>query len=247
MKPFIGVTGMVVKPGQLFPKETPVLGSIDVCALFEDIYRAVQRAGGIPVVIPQTQDPDCISELLSRLDGVLIPGGWDIDPVFYGEAKCEKCGYAVPEQDAFEIALVKCAIAAKKPVFGICRGAQLLNIASGGTIIQDLEEGGFASHVLLEGDIHRTPRHPVTFTPEGGFGELFGAGEMLVNSMHHQAIKALGPNTVVAAKAPDGVIEGIRILDAHPFTCGVQWHPEFMPDSPEQAGLFKAFVDACRG
>ena len=247
MKPFIGVTGMVAKPGQLFSKDTPVLDSIDVCVLFADIARGIRRAGGMAVALPQTQDPDSVPELLSRLDGVLIPGGWDIDPAFYGEAKREKCGCVVPEQDAFETALVRCAIAAKKPVFGICRGAQLLNIASGGTIIQDLEEEGYASHILLEGDIYETPRHPVVFTPEGGLADLFGENRILVNSMHHQAIRTIGPRTVVTAKAPDGVIEGIRVLDAHPFTYGVQWHPEFMSNSPEQAKLFKAFVDSCRG
>lgn len=246
MRPLIGITGKHCPPGTLVPKETFLYGSIGLNVLSDDMAGAVEAAGGIAVRLVPLSVPEGPAELISRLDGLLLPGGGDIDPVFYGETDNGRCALVRPELDRFEICLVRLAIERKLPVLGICRGAQLLNVATGGTLFQDMEDAGLRPHSLRGPDVFDLPRHPVCLTPEGGLAALYGRTGLAVNSLHHQAVRDIGPDTVIAARAEDGVTEAIHVLNGHPFTYGVQWHPELMPGSDVQTALFTAFINACR-
>lgn len=246
MRPIIGITGAYCPPGTLVPRETPLYGSVGFEMLLQDMTGAVERAGGIAIGLVRLSDPEGADALLSRLDGLLLPGGGDIDPVLYGETDGGKCDRVQPEQDRFELLLAREALKRKLPVLGICRGAQILNVAAGGTLHQDLEAAGFPPHRLTGPEVCDTPRHAVLLTPEGGLREMLSAARLAVNSLHHQAIKDTGPDTVIAARAEDGVIEAIRVTGGHPFAYGVQWHPEWMPGTDIQTKIFGAFVNACR-
>ena len=246
MRPIIGVAGMYSAPGTLVQAETPLYGSIGLNVLLRDMTDAVEAAGGIAVGLVPTGAPEEIPALLARLDGLLLQGGGDIDPSLYGEERDEKCGPSVPEQDRFELALVSEALRRKLPLLGICRGAQVIHVASGGTLFQDLAEAGLPEHRLAGTDVYALPGHPVLCTPEGGLRSVFGTEKLHVNSLHHQAVKSVGPRTRIEARAEDGVIEAIHVTGAHPFTYGVQWHPELMLGTEVQTKLFAAFVNACR-
>jgi putative glutamine amidotransferase len=204
--------------------------------------RAVTGAGGLPVVM-SPQPLDAVPELVARLDGVLIPGGPDIDPSFYGHEPDDDLGRTWPEVDRFEIAVVQEAERHSLPVLGICRGMQLLNVAHGGTLIQHLPDhvGHDVVHRRVElGD--PVPRHPVRVEPGSRLAAWLGREEAEVNSYHHQAPLDVGDGLRAVAWAPDGVIEGLE----GGRSLGVQWHAEAMQDAPEQRGLFAAFVAEVR-
>lgn len=202
---------------------------------------AIRENGGIGCLLSRPTDPAEIAALAADLDGLLFAGGNDVDPARYGETVSHPTVEITPERDAFELALFAEFIKTGKPIFGICRGIQLLNVALGGSL-----------HQHIEG--HRqTPTpgsQPIqTVTVEAGtrLAALTGiTGEMPVNTFHHQAVKVPAKGTVVSARAADGTIEAIELPD-HPFFVGVQWHPElFYRDYPTARGLFAGFVAACR-
>lgn len=211
-----------------------------------DYIYAIEKAGGIPVILPRLADMSVLEPLLEQLDGILVTGGHDVGPYNYHTPISGKCGRVIPLRDAMDLAIAGYALGHKKPVLGICRGIQILNVASGGTLYQDLEsEGGFLHHFL-----DQMPRNCASHTDHLMKGslleEIFGKEEIEVNSFHHQAVRDIGPDTEVMARSLDGVIESIRIKSGHPFSVGVQWHPEMMYDSEEQAKIFQAFIRACR-
>jgi putative glutamine amidotransferase len=204
--------------------------------------RAVTAAGGLPVVM-SPQPIDAVPELVARLDGVLIPGGPDIDPSFYGHEPDDDLGPTWPEVDRFEIAVVQEAERRELPVLAICRGMQLLNVAHGGTLFQHLPD-----HV---GDdvVHRrrsledeVAMHPVRVEAGSRLAAWLGGDRLQVNSYHHQAPRDVGDGLRATAWADDGVIEG---LEGERST-GVQWHAEAMQADANQRGLFAAFVSAAR-
>jgi putative glutamine amidotransferase len=182
------------------------------------------------------------------VDGLLLTGGDDVDPVFFGEPAHATYEPAEPGRDAFELALVRLALAADLPVLAICRGLQVLNVAVGGTLIQDIpsEPGGFAAHSL--GPSTRLA-HDVAVVEGSRLAILLepraSGGRCAVNSRHHQAIRALGTGLVATATAPDGIVEGVE-SNGHKFCVGVQWHPESFHRTGEFEELFRGFVDACR-
>jgi len=206
---------------------------------------AVEAAGGIPVILPVLA-PEKAPEVLEHLQGLLLSGGVDLDPSHYGEDPLPGLGKVTPERDAFELALARRALAAGVPVLGICRGVQVLNVAAGGTLFQDL--GSQLEKVLK----HRqeAPRwhesHAVRLDPSSRMAAILGVTETRVNSFHHQAVRLVAPGLRAVAWAPDGVIEAVESVDGG-FALGVQWHPEEMWDRyPLHLKPFSALVEAAR-
>jgi len=209
----------------------------------EDYIQAIENAGGISVILPVHAHFEKCSDVLERLNGVLISGGNDVSPSLYGDRFDPKCGLLDAERDDFEIELTRRAINLGIPLLGICRGVQLMNIVHGGTLYQDLPSSGYPSHSIWSGD-RNNPTHRTVF-PEGSpLRGILGCNETWVNSFHHQAIKELGEGLAVAAISEgDGVIEGVYRPDSD-FAVAVQWHPEMMPGHDVQKKIFTAFIAA---
>ncbi|MGN7454254.1 gamma-glutamyl-gamma-aminobutyrate hydrolase family protein [Paenibacillus pasadenensis] len=210
--------------------------------------KAVEQAGGIPVMLPLTGEEQALAALARSLDGFLFTGGHDVDPALYGEEIAEACGELCRERDRMEAQLFRLALELDKPAFGICRGLQLFNVLLGGTLHQDLPSAaGFDSAIgHKQRPPYDNPAHPVQVEPGSQLRLLVGSDRLHVNSYHHQGIKALAPSLAAAAKADDGLIEAVE-LPGKAFVAAVQWHPEFSYESePSSRALFAAFVGACR-
>ncbi len=214
-------------------------------------YHAAAAAGGAPVMIPLlTEDLEALREAYDRLDGLLLAGGVDMDPATFGEPPHPRLGRIDPARDAVELTLARWALADRKPVLGLCRGLQVLNVALGGTLVQDIEAElpGALKHDYFPtaGYDREHLAHPVRLSGGSRLHAAFGDAEVLVNSMHHQAVKAVAPALLVSARAPDGVVEGVESGTEH-FLVGVQWHPEmFEQTDPRTRRLFQDFVRAAR-
>jgi putative glutamine amidotransferase len=207
--------------------------------------RSVEKAGGLPlVVVPGT--PDDAAPVLDRVSGLLLTGGSDVDPVLFGEVRHPSVKRVVAERDAFEIALCQEALGRDLPVFAICRGQQVLNVALGGTLHQDIasQVPGAIQH-RAETERWETS-HEVEIVPGTRLRSILGAGKVDVNSFHHQAVKDVGKGLIVSARSPvDGVIEGLEVREQR-FLVAVQWHPEdFVGKSAAFEPLFAALVQAC--
>lgn len=212
--------------------------------LRQDYVRCVEQAGGVPLVLAPGR-PEHAEAILDSLDGLLLSGGADVDPALYGEASHAKLRRVIPERDAFEIALCRAALQRDLPVLAICRGQQVLNVACGGSLVQDIPS-------QLDGTVDHDPKqeralpaHGVRIESGSRLRAILGRDEAPVNSFHHQAVKDLGADLVVSARSlEDGVIEGIE-APARRFVVGVQWHPESFWREPERFGaLFRAFAEA---
>ncbi len=224
-------------------QETPVPFAgpplIGIASIDGDAYvRAVQSAGGVPVILPNTDaSPEAIDRYLESLDALLLPGGADIPPSEYGEAPHPTVEILDDRRLEFEKRLGRAWIdRTDKPLLGICLGSQWINVLHGGSLIQDIPSE--------TGVNHRDTRHPVAIETDSRLGRIYGESGFEVNSWHHQAVRALGRDLRVAARSPDGIIEATETTDASRFLIGVQWHPEKMPDDPRQAKLLRAFVAA---
>ncbi|HEX8743425.1 MAG TPA: gamma-glutamyl-gamma-aminobutyrate hydrolase family protein [Thermoleophilaceae bacterium] len=204
--------------------------------------RAVTAAGGLPVVM-SPQPLDAVPDLIGRLDGLLIPGGPDIDPATYGDVPHEKLGPLFPEIDRFEIACLREAERIRIPVLGICRGMQIVNVAHGGTLIQDLPAEVGTEVMHRRGSLSDPPAmHAVRIEPDSRIAAVIGGTEAVVNAFHHQAPRAIGDGLRPVAWTADGVVEALE----REGVLAVQWHCEAMQDSPEQRALFADFVEAAR-
>lgn len=212
--------------------------------------RAVQRAGGAVFLIPPHLDSEALEAICSRLDGLLLSGGCDIDPARYGEEQIAACQQPEPERDELELALAAWALDAAVPILGICRGMQLLNVACGGTLYQDLETQQPEAARHDQAAIGRTFRaHGIQFQRQSRLSEILGDPPYDVNSLHHQAVAQPGERVEIVGWSPDGVAEAIEV-DGHPFALAVQFHPEELegdPENPDESSraLFRAFVQAC--
>jgi putative glutamine amidotransferase len=226
---------------------SPIIG-IAPCRSLPDYVESVRRAGGEPRVFDPAQDRP--GQVVGEIDGLLMTGGVDIDPLRYGEARHETVTAIEPERDEFEFALILAAREARRPVFGICRGLQVMNVAFGGDLFQDItaQMAGILPHTVA------TPpcsiAHEVWVTKGSRLFALMqekmvDADTCSVNSRHHQAIKRLAPGFEVTATAPDGVIEAIE-CPTSTFCLGVQWHPENFWRTGEFRPLFEGFIEACR-
>jgi putative glutamine amidotransferase len=210
-----------------------------------DYVRSVARSGAVPVVLP-TLPAEAADAVLDRLDGLVLSGGIDVDPALYGRTRHPKLGRVDRERDDFELALTRDALRRDLPILAICRGQQVLNVATGGTLIQDIpsELEGAVTHAAAGRRTRRS--HPVEVVPGSKLREILGPGPISVNSFHHQAIDRLGEGLSVSGRCPeDGVIEAVEMND-RAFVLGVQWHPEsFWKEAASFQALFDAHAAAC--
>jgi putative glutamine amidotransferase len=222
----------------------------EIFALRDDYVRAVQTAGGLPLVLAPGKPEDAAalaSEYLDRVEALVLSGGADIDPRLYNEERHPTVERVFPERDAFELALCREALRRDMPTLAICRGHQLLNVATGGTLFQDIASQVEAAAVH-DPDQERWERcHDVVLLPGTRLREILGRERVAVNSFHHQAVKDLGEGLVLSARGcDDGVVEGMEMPDRR-FMIGVQWHPESFWDQPEGfQPLFEALVNSAR-
>ena len=206
--------------------------------------RSLEGAGLIPLIVPPLNDPTRVGEILDSAGGLLLTGGEDVNPELYGATPHPKLGEIQPTRDATELALLKAARDRGLPVLAICRGIQLLNVAYGGTLYQDLPSEN-PSSVHHDSEKSRDSRtHDVTITAGTRLAAATGATTMAVNSYHHQAVRQLGAGLRVTAVAPDGVIEGVEVDDPSWWVLSVQWHPEDLTTDVRtwDRGIFKAFA-----
>ncbi len=206
--------------------------------------RAVEVAGGLPLALPPLTT-EKIDSLLEHLSGVLLTGGPDLDPSCYGAERHSELGPTDPVVDAFEIALCRHAYRRGTPILGICRGAQVLNVARGGTLHQHLPDltDGSVEHRQMDGGNHAT--HDVRVAPDSGLAQTTGGGPVKVNSFHHQTIDRLGLDLRAVAWAEDGLIEAVEAAESR-FALGVQWHAETLVADAGQLALFERLVEAAR-
>jgi putative glutamine amidotransferase len=212
----------------------------------QSYVHAVAAAGGIPLLIPLGLDTDDLFDILQRVDGLVLPGGGDIDPMAYRGADHESLRGIDRDRDRVEINLVREAVQTEKPFLAICRGHQVLNVALGGTMWEDLaaQVPGSIRHDFY-GVGARTDRpHTVHVRDGSHLAAILKVEEIPVNSLHHQGLRDLAPELTVSATAPDGLVEGVEIED-HPFAIGVQWHPENLVQvDPAMHQLFVSLVEA---
>lgn len=211
-------------------------------ALRENYARAVEQAGGIPIFLPHHCEQ--ISDFLNLISGLLIPGGdYDIDPLHYGETINHERVICKHSRTAFELKIAQIAYQKDLPILGICGGHQLLNVMLGGSLIQHIpvEIDSLIQHEQKESK--HLPTHAIQLEKESLLFALFGKAEIQVNSTHHQAIKKVGTNLKVTARAADTVIEAIESPEKR-FCLGVQWHPEYL-STAEDFKIFEAFIAAC--
>lgn len=238
-KPLIGITTAV--------KQFSAYG-IDMLAAYERNVRAIERVGGVPVLIPATLGEEALRAIYDRLDGVLLPGGSDMDSKYWGEDLHPKANGIDPPRDRTEVQLTRWAVKEDRPIFGICRGHQVMNVALGGSLYQDI--ASMVDTPLEHANFNPAPRdlraHGVEIDPNSRLASILGQTDGLqVNSLHHQSLRDLAPDLVVTAKSPDGIIEGAEVPGRR-FALSVQWHPEDLTAEETHLSLFRAFVDAAR-
>jgi len=225
----------------------PSVIGISPCRLLADYVESVRRAGGEPRVLDIAAEPP--AQVMTAINGLLLPGGADIDPAWYGEEPSATIRLAEAGRDQFEIDLARLALAANLPTLAVCRGLQVLNVAAGGTLLQDIRSqiAGALDHSV------ETPLYAIAHEVWVSRGsrlwtllqeKLTESEVCQVNSRHHQALKQIAGGFEVTATAPDGIVEAIERPDAK-FCVGVQWHPENFWRTGEFRSLFEGFVAAC--
>jgi putative glutamine amidotransferase len=240
--PLIGITGF----------QTPLYSDRQVLTQGQLVsyLKAIAGVGGAPVIVPTGLEEETLQAVFERLNGLVLPGGGDVSPDIYGETPHEKLGRVDEALDVTELALTRWAVAADRPLLAICRGIQVLNVALGGTLYQDIP-----SQLPNALEHHRSrsrgyppndQAHDVTVEPGSRLAAALGATEVTTNSRHHQAIKAPATGLKVVAHTSDGLIEGVEVPDTR-FIVGVQWHPENLVDEdPAMRRLFEALVKATK-
>ncbi len=211
----------------------------------EAYMQAVFKAGGLPVIIPETVCAAELDGLRQRLDGLLLTGGADVDPQRFNGKPNPKV-YGIDEQrDEVEINLARLAASTGLPFLGICRGIQVINVALGGTLFTDIADQlpGALKHDYDSSTERAREAHPVQLESGSSLAHILGGDSVRVNSLHHQGIEKIAAGLRPIATAPDQLVEAVE-LPGHPFGLGVQWHPEAMPDSPQMQALFRAFIEA---
>lgn len=200
---------------------------------------SLSECGAIGVVIPYAEDAKTINEYAARFDGFLFSGGVDLDPIYYGEVKAFDSVEIDPDRDRFELLLMEAVYGTGKPILGICRGEQLLNVACGGSLFQHME-----GH--RQSEAGKIPTHCVRIDPASRLYGIVRKESIMTNTFHHQAVKNVAPSLRASAWAEDGTVEAVE-SDTHPFLIGVQWHPESLFAGESHARvLFRAFVEEAK-
>jgi putative glutamine amidotransferase len=243
-RPLIGVPTQTLQAIEIIPEGLP-----HSWVMNHRYFVALTLVEAAPIMVPLlAQDEATLRAIYDRLDGVFLAGGVDVDPNAYNEDRLDVCGNTDPDRDAVEIMFTKWAIEEGKPVLGVCRGMQVINVACGGTLVQDVQH---ESERFLKHDYYPTQgferdylAHEAMVTPDSYLHTVYGGATIKVNSMHHQGIRKLGDNLAATIHAPDGLIEGVEGTQEN-FLVGVQWHPEMLIE--RDAGtrrLFAEFRDA---
>lgn len=233
MKPLIGVTAIEEKNGETLGRD-----SID----------AVVQAGGIPVILTNFALEEDVGAILDKLDGLLLTGGHDIDPTFFGEEPIPGLGTVTPARDRFELAITKKALEINKPILGICRGCQILAVATEGDMYQDIYsqiDQPLLQHAQKSPTSHAS--HFIEIEKESLLHSLMKSEKLKVNSRHHQTVRSVKSPLFISAKSSDGIVEAIESKE-HTYVLGAQWHPECMAvagDEPSKA-IFDGFIKACK-
>lgn len=211
--------------------------------------RAIAKAGGLSILLPLEGAEEDFHLLADMCDGFLFSGGPDPHPFLLGEETQAYCGNVSMARDTMELSLLKIAMASRKPVLGICRGAQIINVGLGGDIYQDIASQTKSSFPIAHRQPYsRTiPSHHVKVSGDTLLSEIVkGKSEISVNSSHHQAVRRIAPGLIASGYAPDGIVEALE-MPGYPYLLGVQWHPEYMCDTDQiSRSVFRSFVDACR-
>jgi len=245
-KPFIAVPTQTLQAIDNIPAGLP-----HSWVMNHRYFTALTLAGGAPFMVPLLPgNEDVLRSIYERTDGVFLAGGVDVDPNSYREDKLDVCGRTDPDRDAVELAFTRWAIEDGKPLFGVCRGMQVINVATGGSLLQDVEaqHERAIKHDYFPTQGHERDHlaHEASVKLDSVIGRIFGSERIMVNSMHHQGVKKLGTGLNPTVIAPDGLIEGVEGSESG-FLVGVQWHPEMLIE--KDAGtrrLFEAFVEAAR-
>lgn len=235
MTPLIGITASVYK--------SPANG-LEYNIAYKACIEAIADAGGLPVIIPLDVNDEVLRGIYERLDGVLLPGGGDIRPSIYGQDAHPTTYNIIDSRDHVELQVAKWAYEADTPLFGICRGHQVMNVAFGGTLVQDIPTQ-IGAEINHDNSVPRSAHaHTVRIDPNSHLAQILGGTQFSVNSLHHQSVEQIAPGARLTALAPDEVVEGLEMPDKT-FVLSVQWHPEDLyRDDPAMQRLFRAFVDA---
>lgn len=241
-RPLIGIPTQTLHAIEGIPEGLPASWVMN-----QRYYLAAASVGAVPFMIPLLEDVATLREIYDRLDGVLLAGGVDMDPSTYGAEKSPLCGVIDPPRDLVEMQLANWAFADGKPIFGICRGLQVLNVVMGGSLFQDVtaecDSAIKHDYVPTDGWSRDHLAHEVTVHADSRLHSALGNTRVMVNSMHHQGIDRLGTGLAVTAVAPDGLIEGIESRDDR-YLVAVQWHPESMAGE-HASRLLAPFIQAC--
>lgn len=214
--------------------------------LMRDYVQAVTNGGGVPLLIPLGLAEEDLLQIVERLDGLVLPGGGDIEPEYYNGSPHVKLRGIDPDRDRVEIYVAQQATRLKKPFLAICRGHQILNVALGGTMWEDLasQYPDAINHDFYDQGKRNDLPHSVNVFPDSRLATILGGGSIMVNSLHHQGVRNIAPELMVTAVAPDGLVEGLEV-SGNPFGIGVQWHPEnLIEDDPAMLALFESLVVA---
>ena len=246
-RPIIGITTQTLQAIDGIPSALP-----PSVVMNQRYYEAVAAAGGAPILIPLLEDLDALRATYEACAGILIPGGVDMDPATYGEGPHERLGRIDPARDRVELQLTHWAVADRKPLLGLCRGLQVINVNFGGTLYQDIPTQVPSAVRHLHLDQYDQQFHDMRLLPGTRLASLYpGVERAAINSIHHQAVKDLGRHLIVEARSdPDGLVEAIR-WNGPSFVFGMQWHPEFMAQRRSHAAqldghpLLEDFLSAC--
>lgn len=238
---FIGISGSIIKD------QSGLFAGYKRAYVNDDYIQSVINAGGTPVIIPVTTNLGVLEEIVSKLDGLILSGGHDVNPKLYGENPLRKLGEIFPERDSFDFALIELAKKRAIPILGICRGTQILNVFHGGSLYQDLEYRATdlpIGHSQKSGPTIQT--HSIKVDKDSKLYSIIKEEEVYVNSFHHQVLKNIGKGLKVVAKAEDGVPEVIELTE-YPWLIGVQFHPEMLHGvDNKMQDIFNAFVEATK-
>src|SRR6056297_218666 len=246
MRPKIGITSYFVKKEELNRPQIRGLPGQDLMVSTMDYSRSVLKAGGLPLPIPLIDEVKYINEIVKEMDGFILAGGTDVNPMNFNAPIKSSLKQINPERDRFELRLLSEILAQRKPVLGICRGFQLINVFFGGSLYQDIGENDLTIQEHFCKMLPKySPCHPLKISTDSKLYSVMKNEELLVNSFHHQAINDLGEGLQELGSAKGGVIELIEHKD-YPFLMAVQWHPEMMADKyPRQLKVFKLLIENC--